>query len=235
MENSPFYNRNVGSILISDSMERFMKNISSVAYSISGHSTFGLQSSDFSAKNAARILASQFQEQKASLGRTLESFQAHNREKEKILEAFSKQNKATSIAFHWPVPPHIEALRLLKKHGDAESIENLTERLALEVIYCDLPASVGGFIETGDHGPYIAVNSRHSSYEQEYTIAHEIGHHILGHISQRTRNGHELEGEAEMVVFILQIHWNPIVSQSKRLSTFLFEPFKVSRLNIYSE
>lgn len=50
----------------------------------------------------------------------------------------------------------------------------------------DLPDGCAGFLEPGPEPTFIAINAKHSSDEQIFTIAHELGHYFL-HPGHKTR------------------------------------------------
>lgn len=77
--------------------------------------------------------------------------------------------------------PILAAMRLLTTSGLARpiDIESAARRLGMEVEFADLPEKVGGcaLVEQGIR--YILVNRLQDRIHQEYTMAHELGHHAL--------------------------------------------------------
>lgn len=61
-------------------------------------------------------------------------------------------------------------------------IEKVANIFALEVLlYPNFPDSISGTIIKENGLNVIGVNSNHSRVRQRFTIAHELGHYIMGH------------------------------------------------------
>jgi hypothetical protein len=77
--------------------------------------------------------------------------------------------------------PGAQALRVGRAHNlrSLKNIAVLAERMGYEVAYADLPASVSGFAKVIDGIPFIVVNRHKHPAHQQYTIAHELAHHLL--------------------------------------------------------
>lgn len=74
------------------------------------------------------------------------------------------------------------AANLLRKHGlyaAPVNIATLAENLGANVIYEDLEDDVSGFLLRERGESTIAVNSKHHSNRQRFTLAHECGHLFL--------------------------------------------------------
>ncbi len=77
--------------------------------------------------------------------------------------------------------PNFQALKL-RQHYDLHSLKDIAavaERAGYEVCYTDLPMSVSGFAQVIAGRPSIVVNRFKPPKHQQYTIAHELAHHIL--------------------------------------------------------
>jgi Zn-dependent peptidase ImmA (M78 family) len=77
--------------------------------------------------------------------------------------------------------PAAEALRV-QKDFNVRSLEETSaaaERAGYEVCHVDLPAKVSGFAEVIGGKPHIVVNRTKSPEHQQYTVPHELGHHVL--------------------------------------------------------
>jgi Zn-dependent peptidase ImmA (M78 family) len=77
--------------------------------------------------------------------------------------------------------PAAEALRV-QKDFNVRSLEETSaaaERAGYRVCHVDLPAKVSGFAEVIGGRPYIVVNRAKSPEHQQYTVPHELGHHVL--------------------------------------------------------
>ncbi len=60
-------------------------------------------------------------------------------------------------------------------------VELVEERLALEVMIAPLGGAISGFYLPVEPVPIVAVEQEHPVQRQRFTIAHELGHHALGH------------------------------------------------------
>ncbi len=79
------------------------------------------------------------------------------------------------------------ALKFLASHklSPPVDIKKASEIINAELVFIEMPKSVSGLIiaPTPDMPAYgISINSRHSHYHQRFTVAHEIGHLLLGHL-----------------------------------------------------
>ena len=53
------------------------------------------------------------------------------------------------------------------------------ERAGYEICRVDLPQKVSGFATLVEGQPYIALNRTKSAEHLQYTVGHELGHHVL--------------------------------------------------------
>jgi hypothetical protein len=79
------------------------------------------------------------------------------------------------------------ALKFLASHKMSPPVDlkKAARALNAELVFIEMPKSVSGLIiaPMPDMPVYgISINSRHSYYHQRFTIAHEIGHLLLGHL-----------------------------------------------------
>jgi len=80
--------------------------------------------------------------------------------------------------------PVYEAANFIKTRGlcHFSELRNVLARLGIVVHETkELPNSVSGLSQRVDGTPIILVNANMSELEREYTIAHELGHHVLHH------------------------------------------------------
>jgi Zn-dependent peptidase ImmA (M78 family) len=70
-------------------------------------------------------------------------------------------------------------LRQSMKIMSLEDLTVATERAGYEIYEVDLPKNVGGFALTIGGKPQIVVNRDKSAEYRQYTVAHELGHHLL--------------------------------------------------------
>src|SRR4051812_34930300 len=79
-----------------------------------------------------------------------------------------------------------KALQLRKKLNisleDSLSAIDAAENLGIDVRFVDLPSLEGIYI--GGHSPQILLSSLRPQGRRNFTCAHEIGHHVLGHGEQ---------------------------------------------------
>jgi Zn-dependent peptidase ImmA (M78 family) len=86
------------------------------------------------------------------------------------------------------VPGAVEAATRLRRELGVAGDEPLPcvvrlaeDELGLDVVVAELPANCSGFyLPRGTRG-LVATNGRHAVVRQRFTVAHEIGHHVLGH------------------------------------------------------
>lgn len=86
------------------------------------------------------------------------------------------------------IPAAVDAALALRRELDVRvedplpCVLRLAEDLAgLDVVVAPLPAGVSGFYLPRAKRGLIAVNGTHAVVRQRFTIAHELGHHVLGH------------------------------------------------------
>jgi len=86
------------------------------------------------------------------------------------------------------IPGAVEAARELRRElgvpGDEPlpCVVTLAEReLDLDVVVGRLPAKCSGFYLPREARGLVATNGLHAVVRQRFTVAHEIGHHVLGH------------------------------------------------------
>lgn len=106
------------------------------------------------------------------------------------------------------------AQSLLVRHWDKtipvdprQLIDNIED---LQVVSENLPDNISGRIsyDFGKNSYIIAVNENHHPNRQRFTIAHELGHYVLGHGSKEDvlyRNGESDPDEVEANAFAAEI------------------------------
>jgi Zn-dependent peptidase ImmA (M78 family) len=77
--------------------------------------------------------------------------------------------------------PGAEAFKVKQDFGvqSVEDISVMAERAGFEICPVDLPAKVSGFAQVIAGKPHIVVNRAKPLQHRNYTIAHELGHHVL--------------------------------------------------------
>jgi hypothetical protein len=79
----------------------------------------------------------------------------------------------------------VATVRLLRDLGLEQQpripIFEIPERLGIVLRAGPLPRLAGAYVTEAGSLPGILVNNRHPAARQRYTVAHEIGHHVLGH------------------------------------------------------
>ena len=110
---------------------------------------------------------------------------------------------STSIESHlarWTAPFRA-AEHLLTTLGidTFDDMEDLAARAGFRVEYRHLPRKVSGFRGIDDCGQcFVAVNVNSDPVHQVFTIAHEMGHHVLSHPLQLRQQDPTLELEANL-------------------------------------
>lgn len=83
----------------------------------------------------------------------------------------------------------VVAQRLRQELGLADAapvscvVEVAERRLALSVVLASLPGGTSGFYVPSQPTSLVFVREDHNVQRQRFTVAHEIGHHALGHAS----------------------------------------------------
>ena len=96
-----------------------------------------------------------------------------------VLEALSENFVLEVLEMVWT--PALEAVKL-KQDLDVRSLEDTcaaAERAGYEICYADLPSQVSGLAAVIADKPHIVVNRAKSPRHQQYTVFHELGHHVL--------------------------------------------------------
>ena len=116
--------------------------------------------------------------------------------------------------------PGMEAWKLQRDWnvGSLEDILAAAERAGYEICYADLPTRVSGFALVMAGQPYIVVNRAKSSQHQQYTVVHELGHHVL-HLNP-SRDSQQLalfssKDMAEAEANLFAATWLMIVAKDK--------------------
>lgn len=104
-----------------------------------------------------------------------------------------------------------EAARL-QVEFNARSLEETAaaaERVGCKVCCVDLPEKVSGFADMIDGQAYIVLNRAKSRINLEYTLAHELGHHVLHLNPSRDTRPSEfpVTGSEELEANLFAVTW----------------------------
>lgn len=83
-----------------------------------------------------------------------------------------------------------ELLRELRMDRVPVDVEVVARRLRLAVIKSDLGPDTSGLLVTDESGTRICLSSTDLPRRRRFTLAHEIGHHCLGHQFPRGEHVH---------------------------------------------
>ena len=75
-----------------------------------------------------------------------------------------------------------KSIELLKKENLFKTpinVEELAQKLSIEVIEEDLDKNISGFLMVKNNNSIAVINSRHHKNRKRFTLAHEIGHFVL--------------------------------------------------------
>jgi len=96
--------------------------------------------------------------------------------------------------------PAAEAVKVQQAWGvrSLGEMPNALKRAGYEVCYVDLPERVSGFAKVIEGQPHIVLNRAKSAEHLQFTVSHELGHHVL-HLdaSRDLQQGSPSEGLAE--------------------------------------
>jgi Zn-dependent peptidase ImmA (M78 family) len=83
------------------------------------------------------------------------------------------------------------------------------ERAGYEVCPIDLPTKVSGFTQIIADRPHLVLNRAKSQQELDYTVPHELGHHILhlNPVSKSDGLGFPPIGDAELEADLFATFW----------------------------
>jgi Zn-dependent peptidase ImmA (M78 family) len=91
----------------------------------------------------------------------------------------SLQDVLESLKMIWA--PGAEAMRVQQVLG-VRSLSDMSaavERAGYKICYVDLPEKVSGLATVIEGQPYIVLNRAKSAAHLQFTVSHELGHHVL--------------------------------------------------------
>ena len=100
-----------------------------------------------------------------------------------LAEAETTELPIAEIAIAAVAPTHA-ANDLLEKAGVAKppvDVAKLAELCGVMVLYSEFPDSLSGLVFAHDGASVIGVNENHPRNRQRFSLAHELGHYLLGH------------------------------------------------------
>jgi Zn-dependent peptidase ImmA (M78 family)/DNA-binding XRE family transcriptional regulator len=100
-----------------------------------------------------------------------------------LVEAEEADPLQASIAIMASTPTHA-ANELLEKAaiaGPPVPVEHLAQLCGVLVFYEDFPDSLSGLVFANEGTAVIGVNANHTENRQRFSLAHELGHNLLGH------------------------------------------------------
>ena len=129
--------------------------------------------------------------------------------------------------------PAGEAYRVQKELG-VGSLGDTTvalERAGYEVCPVDLPEKVSGFAGIIGGKPHVVLNRAKSELELQYTLPHELGHHILHLNPQGESNLLVLPhiGDVELEADLFATTWLMLLREDKRRKDVLLRSPEISR------
>jgi Zn-dependent peptidase ImmA (M78 family) len=96
--------------------------------------------------------------------------------------------------------PGAEAMKVQQALGvrSLADMPTALKRAGYEVCYVDLPDKVSGFAQVIEGQPHIVLNRAKSAEHLQFTVSHELGHHVLHlNASRYLQQGPPSEGLAE--------------------------------------
>jgi len=103
------------------------------------------------------------------------------RELSQEIESLTFPTKEISIGADRPARAARELLEAAEIGSSPIPVRKLAERCGVLVIDRQFEDALSGLIIEAAEGAVIAVNDEHAAVRQRFTIAHELGHHLLGH------------------------------------------------------
>ena len=114
--------------------------------------------------------------------------------------------------------PGAEAVKV-QQALDVRSLADMPtalKRAGYEVCYVDLPVKVSGFAQVIEGQPHIVLNRAKSAEHLQFTVSHELGHHVL-HLdaSRDLQQGLLSEGLAEFQAHQFATLWILLLANYK--------------------
>jgi hypothetical protein len=130
--------------------------------------------------------------------------------------------------------PSAEAFRVQKDLGVNSLKETIPalESAGFEVCSVDLPDKVSGFAEIIAGRPHIILNRQKSDQHLQYTVPHELGHHIL-HLSPVAKPdplGFQGVGNGELEADLFATSWLMFLRNDKGRNNVLAQNPESSRI-----
>jgi Zn-dependent peptidase ImmA (M78 family) len=114
--------------------------------------------------------------------------------------------------------PGAEAMKVQQALGvrSLADVPAALERAGYEVCYVDLPERVSGFAKVIEGKPYIVLNRAKPKEHLQFTVSHELGHHVL-HLdaSPDSQPGLPSEGLAEFQAHQFATLWILFLANEK--------------------
>jgi Zn-dependent peptidase ImmA (M78 family) len=129
--------------------------------------------------------------------------------------------------------PAGEAYRVQRELGvDSLGDTNAAlERAGYEVCPIDLPEKVSGFAQIIADRPHLVLNRAKPKFELQYTLPHELGHHIL-HLNPQRESalpGLSHIGDVELEANLFATTWLMLLPEDKRREDVLLRSPEMSR------
>jgi len=74
-----------------------------------------------------------------------------------------------------------EILEELNEYNAPIDIDSIVKKYDIDVFVSDLSDNISGVFEPKENGGTIYVNANHSEKRNNFSVAHEFGHFVLGH------------------------------------------------------
>jgi Zn-dependent peptidase ImmA (M78 family) len=120
--------------------------------------------------------------------------------------------------------PGAEAMKVQQAWGvrSLADMPTALKRAGYEVCYVDLPDKVSGFTKVIEGQPHIVLNRAKSAEHLQFTVPHELGHHVL-HLdaSQDPQPGLPSEGFAEFQAHQFATLWILLLANEKEREDLL--------------
>jgi Zn-dependent peptidase ImmA (M78 family) len=120
--------------------------------------------------------------------------------------------------------PGTEAVKVQQAWG-VQSLADMPaalERARYEVCYVDLPDGVSGFAKVIEGKPHIVLNRAKSAEHLQFTVSHELGHHVLHlNASRDPQPGLPSEGLAEFQAHQFATLWILLLANDKEYQDLL--------------
>lgn len=130
-------------------------------------------------------------------------------------------------------------LRQVDCKAPAVPVEAVARKLGITTISADIPDDdVSGMLVYKDRRPMILVNANHHANRRRFTIAHECGHFLLGHLHEGHVDRHFVinrDANSSEGTSLEEVEANQFAAELLMPVRFLLKDFRAMKLDLESD